>query len=216
MTPLHLTPPPTLPASRANSHALGMTKCHPPSITYDNFQIDPALLSPTTNPHIYSIPTLHITPDSQYDETTSPNSRTDKRRRTDSQQYPRSPDAEPIRRIPTLAPIKPIGFAASREQRREEGGVIGIGLSGLSNGNGVNGTGNVERTIPSPVVMGFDFKQVDEDQLKTVGPDPTRCEKLICAGKGYNIYSRTAASSDRAEAKRSSGKHTQYTERIDI
>ncbi|KAK8846843.1 hypothetical protein IAR55_005931 [Kwoniella newhampshirensis] len=47
-----------------------------------------------------------------------------------------------------LAPIKPIGFAASREARREDG---------------------IESSaIPSPVVMGFDFKAVDEDQLKTV------------------------------------------------
>lgn len=47
----------------------------------------------------------------------------------------------------TLAPIKPIGFAASRESRREDG---------------------ADHAIPSPVVMGFDFKQIDEDQLKTV------------------------------------------------
>jgi hypothetical protein len=46
----------------------------------------------------------------------------------------------------TLAPIKPMGFAASRESRRDEGDVA----------------------IPSPVVMGFDFKQVDGDQLRTV------------------------------------------------
>lgn len=56
-------------------------------------------------------------------------------------------------RPPGLAPIKPIGFAASREARREDG---------------------TDRAIPSPVVMGFDFKSIDEEQLKTVG-DSTRC-----------------------------------------
>ncbi|WOO85908.1 uncharacterized protein LOC62_07G009394 [Vanrija pseudolonga] len=50
-------------------------------------------------------------------------------------------------RPPGLAPIKPIGFAASREARREDG---------------------TDRAIPSPVVMGFDFKSIDEEQLKTV------------------------------------------------
>ncbi|WVN86520.1 uncharacterized protein L203_101684 [Cryptococcus depauperatus CBS 7841] len=44
---------------------------------------------------------------------------------------------------------KPVGFAASREQRREEGqDVLGV--------------------VPSPVVMGFDFQTIDEEQLKTV------------------------------------------------
>ncbi|OCF76840.1 hypothetical protein I204_02546 [Kwoniella mangroviensis CBS 8886] len=50
---------------------------------------------------------------------------------------------------PTLAHIKPIGFAASREAKRDDG------------------TGS--QALPSPVVMGFDFKTIDEDQLKTVG-----------------------------------------------
>ncbi|WWD07771.1 hypothetical protein V865_005875 [Kwoniella europaea PYCC6329] len=49
---------------------------------------------------------------------------------------------------PTLAHIKPIGFAASREAKRDDG------------------TGS--QALPSPVVMGFDFKTIDEDQLKTV------------------------------------------------
>ncbi|ODN85661.1 hypothetical protein L198_07490 [Cryptococcus wingfieldii CBS 7118] len=44
---------------------------------------------------------------------------------------------------------KPIGFAAAREARREEGyDVYGM--------------------VPSPVVMGFDFKLVEGEQLKTV------------------------------------------------
>jgi hypothetical protein len=59
-----------------------------------------------------------------------------------------SPTSEPQSKSrPALAPIKPIGFAASREARREDG---------------------TDRAIPSPVVMGFDFKTIDEDQLKTV------------------------------------------------
>ncbi|WVW78574.1 hypothetical protein I302_100530 [Kwoniella bestiolae CBS 10118] len=45
----------------------------------------------------------------------------------------------------TLAPIKPIGFAAAREARKDG-----------------------SQALPSPVVMGFDFKTIDEDQLKTV------------------------------------------------
>ncbi|WWD22098.1 hypothetical protein CI109_106587 [Kwoniella shandongensis] len=56
--------------------------------------------------------------------------------------------AVPPSRAGRLAPIKPIGFAASREARREDG---------------IEGS-----AIPSPVVMGFDFKAIDEDQLKTV------------------------------------------------
>lgn len=53
------------------------------------------------------------------------------------------------KRPSTLAPIQPIGFAASREARRD-------------------GDNDVNRAIPSPVVLGFDFKSVDEEQMKTV------------------------------------------------
>lgn len=67
------------------------------------------------------------------------------------EQYP--PQGQPQqRRVSGLAPIKPIGFAASRENRRESGGGVG------------------DSALPSPVVMGFDFQKVDEDQLKTVSP----------------------------------------------
>lgn len=59
------------------------------------------------------------------------------------------------RRVSGLAPIKPIGFAASRENRRESGGVAG------------------DAALPSPVVMGFDFQKVDDDQIKTVSPFKT-------------------------------------------
>jgi hypothetical protein len=60
-----------------------------------------------------------------------------------------------LRRVSGLAPIKPIGFAASRENRRESGGLAG------------------EPALPSPVVMGFDFQKVDDDQLKTVSHHPS-------------------------------------------
>lgn len=43
----------------------------------------------------------------------------------------------------------PMGFAANREARREEGY-------------------DVYGAVPSPVVMGFDFKTIDGEQLKTV------------------------------------------------
>lgn len=151
--PLH-TPPPTLPHTRANSNA---PKSCDEFINFDTICVTNRLSADRENP--------------DYDR--SPNSRSDKRRRVHSrssrtgagdssagpspvkhtmhQSYPhpsRSPDPHPVRRMPNLAPIKPIGFAASRESRREDG---------------------ADHPIPSPVVMGFDFKQIDEDQLKTVG-----------------------------------------------
>jgi hypothetical protein len=43
-----------------------------------------------------------------------------------------------------------------------------LGL-GVGVGGGDNGTGRGSGALPSPVVMGFDFKQVDGEQLKTVG-----------------------------------------------
>lgn len=48
-----------------------------------------------------------------------------------------------------LAANPPVGFAASREARRGEGY-------------------DVYGAVPSPVVMGFDFKTIDGEQLKTV------------------------------------------------
>jgi hypothetical protein len=45
-----------------------------------------------------------------------------------------------------LPPIKPIGFAQSRESRDD----------------------GQDHPIPSPVVMGFDFKMIDDQQLRTV------------------------------------------------
>ena len=55
---------------------------------------------------------------------------------------------QPPRRGSHLS-IKPIGFGASRESRKS-GGTPG------------------EHPVPSPVVMGFDFKGIDGDQMKTV------------------------------------------------
>ncbi|OCF40916.1 hypothetical protein I317_05275 [Kwoniella heveanensis CBS 569] len=68
---------------------------------------------------------------------------------TGDQRGPLGPPPPRNGRPGQLPPIKPIGFAAAREARREDGG-----------------------GLPSPVVMGFDFKAIDEDQLKTVGLIP--------------------------------------------
>jgi bacteriocin-like protein len=68
---------------------------------------------------------------------------------------PSSETAPSKRGPPQLPPIKPIGFAASREARREDG--------------------TADRAIPSPVVMGFDFKTIDEEQLKTVSGGEGSC-----------------------------------------
>jgi hypothetical protein len=156
--PLH-TPPPTHPHTRANSNA--------PSSQHN-------LCDQTINAHSIYVPHRHSVDRENIDFDRSPNSRSDKRRRVHSRSsrpgagdspaglspgkhqmqhsysHPsRSPDPHAsVRRLPNLAPIKPIGFAASRESRREDG---------------------ADHPIPSPVVMGFDFKQIDEDQLKTVG-----------------------------------------------
>ena len=152
------TPPPTHTHTRANSHA-------PPS--------QPKPCQPI-NVHAITTTNSHSVDRENIDYDRSPNSRGDKRRRVHSrssrpgggdssagpspakhQMYhsyshpSHSPDPHPqVRRVPNLAPIKPIGFSASRESRREDG---------------------ADHPIPSPVVMGFDFKQIDEDQLKTVG-----------------------------------------------
>lgn len=111
----------------------------------------------------------------------SPNARADKRRRTrkvasasgdrdsiGSNGMGESPDGGDDqyaqqgqgqkRMSGSLAPIKPIGFAAARENRRESGGMAG------------------EPALPSPVVMGFDFQKVDDDQLKTVSSHPLHQE----------------------------------------
>ncbi|WVQ84139.1 hypothetical protein IAT38_006286 [Cryptococcus sp. DSM 104549] len=58
------------------------------------------------------------------------------------------PPASLSRRNANSLALKPIGFGASREARREDGYEGGA--------------------IPSPVVMGFDFKTMEEGQLKTV------------------------------------------------
>ena len=60
---------------------------------------------------------------------------------------------QPGRRGSQLS-IKPIGFGASRESRKS-GGQPG------------------EHPVPSPVVMGFDFKGIDGDQMKTVSRSHT-------------------------------------------
>lgn len=121
-----------------------------------------------THVRLLSYPPFIITSDGEEDELSeteaSPHRRTDKRRRTkrngvspskrsyhDSPVSPAEPPTSSYSRNGArpahLAPIKPVGFAAGRESRRG---------------------GDDEPMLPSPVVMGFDFKRVDEDQLKTV------------------------------------------------
>jgi hypothetical protein len=132
---------------------------------------------PTISPTSYPSPrcrlrTLSLSPDSPHMNTPychpcrasqSPSQPGDKRRRTTraSQNVAAGPESSP--RDPTSGhaadrfrppPIKPIGFAASRESRRQEGGY--------------------GDPIPSPVVMGFDYKNVDAEQLKTVSHNLTR------------------------------------------
>lgn len=153
-----LTPPPTIPHTRANSHTPPL---HKPLTLADVFPI--AIPFP-------SIVSADSHPEDMNDKDQSPNQRGDKRRRVASRsnrqggsdgyqpspsksyrlsQSPSSPHQSSSRRMhTTLPPIKPIGFAQSREYRRDDSG---------------------ERPIPSPVVMGFDFKAIDEGQLKTVG-----------------------------------------------
>lgn len=157
-----LTPPPTNPHTRA------------PSLD-DRFKIATSPKLNLLTPLIHPIPPVNfVTPPlllppivhsgDEASDSPASDSRADKRRRT---KPPRGADPSPRKsghagssaspapgglgppsRRSQLAPIRPIGFAAAREQRRD-------GESG-------------DQAIPSPVVMGFDFKQVDEDQLKTV------------------------------------------------
>lgn len=189
MSPL-LTPPPTTPHTRANSNDLcarALPSSHLKSPT-------PFLSTHIIEHHSvhFNLPTLNSicsVNEDHYAEDDggmkkSPHQRAEKRRRTTTKQsqsrlavndnetaFPSpsktahshqsyqgsagssgSPTSPPMPRgrklPPTLAPIKPIGFAASRESRREDG---------------------VEQPIPSPVVMGFDFKAIDDEQLRTVG-----------------------------------------------
>ena len=165
----YLTPPPTNPHTRANSIApnFNFSIVHPSSFT--------AHQPPRTrNSTLSTIRSVSEDQEAQEEDRSSPNIRADKRRRVTkssrtanadsvlpspsktshhsnqgSSVSPTSPHGTlRSRRGPNLAPIKPIGFAASRESRREDG---------------------TDQSIPSPVVMGFDFKGIDEMQLRTVG-----------------------------------------------
>jgi len=134
-----LTPPPTVPPTRDPSPHLRKT-CHPPR--------PPSPYTPYTTTH----PTVN-----HYRASQSPHQSADKRRRTTRASInsattgpdtsPRNPIAAPAADRFRPPPIKPIGFAASREHRRQSGGY---------------------GEIPSPVVMGFDYQKVDAEQLKTV------------------------------------------------
>jgi len=140
-----LTPPPTIPPTRNPSpHHRTIRQVNPsptpytPNTTSDQFPAHP--------------------PVNHYRASQSPHqSGGDKRRRTTRGSLnsattgpdtsPRNSSAAPAADRFRPPPIKPIGFAASREHRRQSGGY---------------------GEIPSPVVMGFDYKNVDAEQLKTV------------------------------------------------
>ena len=174
-SPPYLTPPPTLPPTRAPSLFRSPAKSvlRPPLIARNKSAFHIAAQSTVIRERMS---TVRSSDDANYQGERSPNSRGVKRRRlatstrtkeilpspskakhqngssfspTDSHNQHNPPLGPPSRHRPsTLAPIKPIGFAASRENRREDG---------------------TDHAIPSPVVMGVDFKQIDEEQLKTVG-----------------------------------------------
>ena len=137
------TPPPTLPHTRANS----TDSCFAETPVFGRLSS--------------CLPVIHVYSEVEHKQEASPSTHIDKRRRVNSRSNrPQESDTRPspsnsqrtstsprpARKVPDLAPIKPIGFAASRESRREEG----------------------DRNIPSPVVMGFDFQSIDGDQLRTV------------------------------------------------
>lgn len=183
-----IRPPPNLPLTPYHPYYVHPTPSpYYPLNSFANPLHSPAFPHPSYRPSyptsipLSAISTIRKIRDELDDSPpASPNPRAEKRRRTrkpagaggDKQaspsagsaaggQSPSSADApvtvgpggqEQQRRTSGMgpAPIKPIGFAASRENRRESGGIVG------------------EPAVPSPVVMGFDFQKVDEDQLKTV------------------------------------------------
>jgi len=141
-----LTPPPTVPP----------TRCPSPHHRHPSHpQPSPSPYTPYTTTGRYpSHPPIY-----QHRASESPQQPGgDKRRRTTraslNSATTNGPDTSPRHPGGVTAadrfrppPIKPIGFAASREHRRQSGG---------------------HGEIPSPVVMGFDYKNVDAEQLKTV------------------------------------------------
>ncbi|ORX34480.1 hypothetical protein BD324DRAFT_153314 [Kockovaella imperatae] len=168
----YLTPPPTLPHTRANSDgSIG----HRRSLTLKPIVSPMTAISPG-RPNAFRLPSLPSLPiirrlsgpEDDGDDAHSPNPRGDKRRRVgrparhsesalvspskSQHSYPSPSPTSPHAHAAAggrfgLAPIKPVGFAASRGSRREDG---------------------TDLAIPSPVVMGFDFKSIDDDQLRTV------------------------------------------------
>ncbi|WVQ97939.1 hypothetical protein IAU59_005058 [Kwoniella sp. CBS 9459] len=179
----YLTPPPTLPPTRGGSAAPPTRKplsLHPHILHHHSYPV-PVLHQQSQPqsvrirlPPINSVSTVK-SDDYEDDDEDGSAARADKRRRVnkggkavdvvpspqkdgtnnrsgESSQSPTGEQRGPLGPPPSrngrpgqLPPIKPIGFAAAREARREDGG-----------------------GLPSPVVMGFDFKAIDEDQLKTV------------------------------------------------
>lgn len=139
------TPPPTIPSTRKPSPIVNFA--HNIHHSYSLSTPVTPLFSSFTNPF-----------DDSRDSPSSPRSGGDKRRRTrnplNSSSHPggsgSSPkgDSSAANRGGRPPPLKPVGFAAGRESRRQSDGYDG--------------------TIPSPVIMGFDYKKIDAEQLKTV------------------------------------------------
>lgn len=132
-----------------------------------------------------------------------------------------------------LPPIKPIGFAQSRESRDD----------------------GQDHPIPSPVVMGFDFKMIDDQQLRTVSRVPASSRAftpigtilfmwfdrfsyhrsvlpvpvvVACAssrrgalthprsGPRHHQHKGAAAGLDRATSEGPRGEHAEHAQRVDI
>ncbi|WRT64867.1 uncharacterized protein IL334_001803 [Kwoniella shivajii] len=172
----YLTPPPTLPPTACSSRRSSLADNPLPHQRLLRQRPDSQHALPNVRirlPALSTIPDRSGGEDGEDEEDDGSGGRADKRRRTNKGgkaveviPSPRRDKGEGSSTSPshhatqssslatrhgrgngsTLAPIKPIGFAASREARRDDG----------------------NQAIPSPVVMGFDFKAVDEDQLKTV------------------------------------------------
>lgn len=135
------TPPPTVPSTRKQSPINKFAKIQ----------------------HSYSTPVTPLFPsfsnpcDPSRESPSSPRSGGGKRRRTRNPLNSSNPggsgsspkeDSSAASRGGRPPPLKPVGFAAGRESRRQSDGY--------------------DVSIPSPVIMGFDYKKIDAEQLKTV------------------------------------------------
>lgn len=143
------TPPPTIPSTRKPSPIVNHAHAHAHNIHH------PYSLSTPVTP-LY--PSFTNPFDTSRDSPSSPRSGGDKRRRTrnalNSSNHPGGSGSSPKGESSAASrggrppPLKPVGFAAGRESRRQSDGY--------------------DPSIPSPVIMGFDYKKIDAEQLKTV------------------------------------------------